>query len=54
LPFEHATDLLDERTGMLRRTGKQCEIILQLLHSRMLARQQVVLDRLAGVDKVSD
>lgn len=48
LPFEHARDLLDERSEMLRRTGKQCEIILQLLHSRMLARQQAVLDRIAG------
>lgn len=48
LPFEHARDLLDERSEMLKRTGKQCEIILQLLHSRMLARQQAVLDRIAG------
>ena len=50
LPFEHARDLLDERTEMLRRTGKQCEIILQLLHSRMLAKQQVVLSRIAKGD----
>lgn len=44
LPFEHARDLIDERSEMLRRSGKQCEIILQLLHSRMLAGQQGMLD----------
>jgi len=54
LPFEHAGDLLDERSDMLRRTGKQCEIILQLLHSRMLAKQQVVLDRLVASGKSGD
>ncbi len=48
LPFEHARDMLDERMEMLRRAGKQCEIILQLLHSRMLAQQQGVLARIAG------
>lgn len=46
LPFQHGRDLLDERVAMLRRTGKQCEIILQLLHSRMLAHQQGVLSRI--------
>ncbi len=46
LPFEHTRDLLDERAEMLRRTGKQCEIILQMLHSRMLAQQQGMLDRI--------
>jgi len=51
LPFEHAADLLGERADMLRRTGKQCEIILQLLHSRMLAHQQGVLARIPeGLD----
>lgn len=54
LPFEHATDLLGERIDMLRRTGKQCEIILQLLHSRMLAKQQSVLDRIAGSARSCD
>jgi hypothetical protein len=47
LPFEHAQALLEERMEMLRRAGKQCEIILQLLHSRMLAQQQGVLARIA-------
>jgi len=43
LAFEHTRDLLDERSEMLSRTGKQCEIILQMLHSRMLAQQQGLL-----------
>jgi len=47
LPFEHGQSLLDERSEMLRRTGKQSEIILQMLHSRMLAQQQIVLARIA-------
>lgn len=48
LPFQHGMNLLDERVAMLRRTGKQCEIILQLLHSRMLAHQQGVLSRIVN------
>ena len=46
LPFEHGQSLLEEKAEMLRRTGKQCEIILQMLHSRMLAQQQIVLARI--------
>jgi len=48
LPFGHAVGLLEERIDILRRTGKQCEIILQLLHSRMLANQQGMLEGIAG------
>lgn len=43
LTFEHTSDLLGERSEMLSRTGKQCEIILHMLHSRMLAQQQGLL-----------
>jgi len=47
LPFEHARDILDGRAKMLQRTGKQCDIVLQLLHSRMLAQQQGLIARIA-------
>ncbi|MDX8410595.1 MAG: hypothetical protein R8K46_01810 [Mariprofundaceae bacterium] len=43
LPFAHAAALLHDRKSMLRRSEKQAELLLQMLHSRMLARQQRLL-----------
>ncbi len=45
-PFEHTIALLNERAAMLKRSTRQCEILLDLIHSRMLAQQQVVLGAL--------
>ena len=45
-PFKHTMALLNERTAMLKRSTRQCEILLDLLHSRMLAHQQTMLDAL--------
>jgi len=46
MPFEHTLSLLKERTAMLERTTRQCEILLDLLHSRMLAQQLDKLDEI--------
>lgn len=43
LPFEHTIALMQERRTMRRRSEKQAELLLQLLHSRMLAGQQTLL-----------
>ena len=43
LAFEHAHSLLSERLAMIRRSQKQAEVLLQLIHSRMLAHQQNLL-----------
>ena len=45
-PFGHTISLLNERTAMLKQSTRQCEILLDLLHSRMLAHQQTMLDAL--------
>jgi len=42
-PFELTKALLNERIAILKRSSRQCEILLDLLHSRMLAHQQVML-----------
>jgi len=42
-PFELTRVLLNERIAILKRASRQCEILLDLLHSRMLAHQQVML-----------
>ena len=43
LAFDHTRSLLSERLAMIRRSQKQAEVLLQLLHSRMLAHQQRLL-----------
>lgn len=48
LPFSHTASLLSERSAMLRRSQKQAELLLQLLHSRMLANQQRLLEALVN------
>ncbi len=46
LPFAHALALLKQRNAMIKRSSRQCEVLLSLLHSRMLARQQELLGNL--------
>jgi len=46
LPFAHTAALLHDRKAMLRRSEKQAELLLQVLHSRMLAGQQRMLSTL--------
>ena len=46
LPFEHTSALLEDRRAMLKRSEKQAELLLQMLHSRMLAGQQKLLSSL--------
>jgi len=54
LAFEHARSLLSERLAMIRRSQKQAEVLLQLLHSRMLAHQQRMLADYHGLTKPHD
>ncbi|MDQ6972840.1 MAG: hypothetical protein Q9M30_09330, partial [Mariprofundaceae bacterium] len=46
LPLTHIRTLLDERGELLSRSGRQLEIALELLHSRMLAGQLKALQAL--------
>jgi hypothetical protein len=48
LAFDHAQSLLSERLAMIRRSQKQAEVLLQLIHSRMLAHQQSLLANQGG------
>jgi len=50
-PFAHTLALLNERNAMLKRSTRQCEVLLSLLHSRMLASQQALLDGLLQAKK---
>jgi len=50
-PFGHARDALGERLDIVHRSERQAQILQQLLHSRMLARQQELLKLIA--EKVS-
>jgi len=45
-PFGHTIGLLNERTAMLRQSADNARILLDLLHARMLAHQQVTLGAL--------
>ncbi len=53
-PFAHTLALLNERNAMLKRSTRQCEVLLSLLHSRMLARQQMTLGDLLKQLKMAD
>jgi len=46
-PFTHARDALSERMDIVQRSERQAQILQQLLHSRMLARQQELLKQIA-------
>lgn len=46
MPFGHVLALLHERTAMLSRCEKQAEVAMQLAHSRMLASQQQLLEKI--------
>lgn len=48
MPFDHAESLLAERLGLLEQSQKQAGVMLQLIHLRMLANQQMLL---AGLDR---
>jgi len=55
VPFEHVRDSLTDYEEMLRQVEKQSQILQPLMHSRMLANQQMLLERLLqkGVDDVT-
>ncbi len=46
LPFKHADSLLREHSDATQRIEKQVQILQQLLHSRMLARQEQMIEAL--------
>jgi len=46
LPFQHAEDELDEHMRMIERTEKQARILQPFMHSRMLAGQQILLQKI--------
>lgn len=46
LPFELIGDIFADRFRMIERAEKQTQILQPLMHSRMLASQQVLLERL--------
>lgn len=45
-PFEHVMDTFSDYEEMLQQADKQSQILQPLMHSRMLANQQMLLDRL--------
>ncbi len=46
IPFQHLGDELEEHVNMIGRTEKQARIIQPFMHSRMLAGQQVLLQKI--------
>jgi len=45
-PFEHVMDIFSDYEEMLLQAEKQSQILQPLMHSRMLANQQQLLERL--------
>ncbi|ATX81885.1 hypothetical protein Ga0123462_1016 [Mariprofundus ferrinatatus] len=45
-PFDHVQDTIDEFEEMLMQAEKQTQILQPLMHSRMLAGQQILLEKL--------
>ncbi len=46
VPFQHVEDELDEHVRMIERTEKQARILQPFMHSRMLAGQQILLQKI--------
>jgi len=54
VPFEHVKDSLNDFEEMLLQAEKQSQILQPLMHSRMLAGQQLLLEKLIHANQSQD